>query len=303
MNGWTIKYTERLSKAVERLATAYGNVAYTADKALGGAKYNNAKEQLDNIAEQQLLIQQQIDAEDAKKKTDHGKIDEWEQKIEELGAQAIQLINELVEDIIGGSATDIAEELGDAFIDAFKEGEDAAQAWGDKVNDIVADILKRMLVQQYLEKPLGEIFNKYKERWFPDGKFTSLQAVIDSMEDFAADINAEGENFKAIWEALPESIKDMFSATSDAAREASQKGIATASQESVDELNGRLTAVQGHTFSIAENTKLLVANTGAILESVVAIESHTQRLASVEANIKSVKDTVNDIALKGIKIR
>lgn len=303
MNGGAIKDTELLSKAVEKLATAYGNVAYTADKALGGARYDNAKEQLNNIAEQQLLIQQQIDAEDAKKKTDHGKIDDWKQKIEELGAQAIQIINDLVEDIIGGSATDIAEELGDAFIEAFKEGEDAAEAWGGKVNDIVADILKRMLVQQYLEKPLGEIFNKYKERWFPDGKFTSLQAVIDSMEDFVSDINAEGEKFKAIWEALPESIKDMFSATSDAAREASQKGIATASQESVDELNGRMTAVQGHTFSIAENTKLLVANTGAILESVVAIESHTQRLASVEANIKTVKDTINDIALKGIKIR
>lgn len=303
MNGGAIKDTELLSKAVEKLATAYGNVAYTADKALGGARYDNAKEQLNNIAEQQLLIQQQIDAEDAKKKTDHGKIDDWKQKIEELGAQAIQIINDLVEDIIGGSATDIAEELGDAFIEAFKEGEDAAEAWGGKVNDIVADILKRMLVQQYLEKPLGEIFNKYKERWFPDGKFTSLQAVIDSMADFVADINAEGEKFKAIWEALPESIKDMFSATSDAAREASQKGIATASQESVDELNGRMTAVQGHTFSIAENTKLLVANTGAILESVVAIESHTQRLASVEANIKTVKDTINDIALKGIKIR
>lgn len=307
MNGGAIKDTELLSKAVEKLATAYGNVAYTADKALGGARYDNAKEQLNNIAEQQLLIQQQIDAEDAKKKTDHGKIDDWKQKIEELGAQAIQIINDLVEDIIGGSATDIAEELGDAFIEAFKEGEDAAEAWGDKVNDIVADILKRMLVQQYLEQPLGEIFNKYKERWFPDGKFTSLQAVIDSMEDFAADINAEGENFKAIWEALPESIKDMFSATSDAAREASQKGIATASQESVDELNGRATAIQGHTFSINENTKLLLGSVNLILQSVLNIERYSETTAEqineVRLSVKEVRDTVNDIQLKGIKLK
>ncbi len=38
-----------------------------------------------------------------------------EQKIEELGAQAVAIINDMVEDIIGGSSSDIAKELGDAF--------------------------------------------------------------------------------------------------------------------------------------------------------------------------------------------
>ena len=95
----------------------------------------------------------------------------------------------------------------------------------------------------------------------------------------------------------------MFTVTGDATREASQEGIATASQESVDELNGRMTAVQGHTYSISENTKLLVANTAAILQSVLNIEANTDRLAAVETNIKEVRNTLNDLALKGIKIK
>lgn len=298
--------TELLTKTANKLATAYGNIAYTADKALGGKQYENARQQLENIAQQQILIQEQIRQEEDKKKTDHGKIQEWEQQIEELGQKAIEIINEMVEDIIGGSSSDIAEQLSDAFFEAFQNGEDYAEAWGDKVNEIVADVMKRMLVQKYLEEPLGEIFDKYKAKWFKDGQFVGLQAVIDSMSGFAADLNAVGEDFQTIWESLPDSVKNWFTVT-DATREASQKGIATASQESVDELNGRATAIQGHTYSISENTKLLLASVNLILQSVLNIERHTEAMAEqvsdVRLSVKEVKDTVNDIALKGIKLK
>ena len=298
---------ELLAKSAEKIAEAYANIAYSADKALGNEKYSSSKEQLENIAKQQLLIQQQINAENDKKDTDHGKIEEWERQIEELGQQAVAVINEMVEDIIGGSAADIASELGDAFFDAFQDGEDYAEAWGDKVKDIVADVIKRMLVSKYLEEPLGEIFDKYKNKWFKDGQFMGLDAVIASMSGFANDLNAVGQDFAEIWEALPDSVKNMFDVTEEATREASEKGIATASQESVDELNGRATAIQGHTYSISENTKLLVATANLILQSVLNIEGNTDglsvRMANVESDVRDMRNTVNDLALKGIKIK
>lgn len=272
----------------------------------GGEKYSNAQEQLKNLAQQQLLIQEQIRNEEDKKKTDHGKIDEWNRKIEELGAQAVAIINDMVEDIIGGSSSDIAKELGDAFFEAFQAGEDYAEAWGDKVKDIVADVMKRMLVSKFLEEPLGEIFDKYKAKWFKDGQFIGLDAVIQSMSGFASDLNAVGTDFAKIWENLPENVKSMFEVTADATREASQKGIATASQESVDELNGRATAIQGHTYSIAENTKIILSVVNMILQSVLNIEKHTENMAGrierIESSVKETKDTVNDFALKGIKM-
>ena len=295
-----------LQQSAEKVAKAYANIAYTADKAIGGAKYSDAKSQLENIAKQQLLIQEQIRNEEDKKKTDHGKIEEWEQQIQELGEQAVTIINEMVEDIIGGSSEDIAKELGDAFFEAFKNGEDYAEAWGDKVKDIVADVMQRMLVSKFLEEPLGEIFNKYKDKWFKDGQFVGLDAVINSMSGFAADLNSVGEDFAVIWESLPDSVKNMFTTTA-ASREASQEGIATASQESVDELNGRATAIQGHTYSISESTKQLVATAAGILESVLNIEMHTERISArmekVEENVRDVKSTVEDIVIKGIKIQ
>lgn len=299
--------SELLQKTADKLAKAYANIAYTADKALGGEKYSNAQEQLKNLAQQQLLIQEQIRNEEDKKKTDHGKISDWERQIEELGQQAVAIINEMVEDIIGGSSSEIANELADAFFEAFQAGEDYAEAWGDKVKDIVADVMKRMLVSKFLEEPLGQIFDKYKAKWFKDGQFVGLDAVINSMSGFAADLNAVGADFAKIWETLPDNVKSMFEVTADATREASEKGIATASQESVDELSGRATAIQGHTYSISENTKIILSVVNMILQSVLNIEKHAEGIAksveNIESSTKEIKDTVNDFDIKGIKMK
>ena len=311
---WRLLFTnvssnsEVLEKTAEKLAKAYANIEYTADKALGGEKYASAKEQLENIAQQQILIQEQIEAEQSKKRSDGGQIEEWQRQIEELGQEAVQIINDMVEDIIGGSSSEIASELGDAFFEAFQAGEDYAEAWGDKVNEIVADVMKRMLVSKFLEEPLGEIFDKYKKKWFPNGSGeNTLDSVINSMGSFAADLNAVGDDFATIWENLPDSVKSMFDVTEEATREASEKGIATASQESVDKLNGRATAIQGHTYSISENTKIILSVVNMILQSVLNIETHTERISGlvedVESSVKEMKDTVNDIALKGVKLK
>lgn len=295
-----------LWKSADRLATAYANIAYSADKALGSERYSEASSQLQNIAMQQHLIAEQMSQEMTKKDVDTAKLLEWKQKIAELGQKAVSLINEMVEDIIGDSSSGIAQELGDAFVEAFQAGEDAAKAWHDKVNDIVADILKRMLVQKSLEEPLGEIFDEYKERWFPNGQFAGMDAITGSMQDFAASLNEQIDVFQKAMDGLPDDIKTYFTGD-DSDREASQKGIATASQDSVDELNGRMTAVQSHTFAISENTRQLLTTTQTILDSLLHIEEETDglhdRMERVENYTKSIHDSVDDIVNKGIKLK
>lgn len=294
-----------LEKTVEKLASAYEKMSYTSGKTLGENHYSDYYEQLKNISEQQILIQEQIDNEKSKKKTDNGKITEWEQKIEELGAQAKAIIDDMLEDIIGGSAEDIAEELSDAFFEAFANGEDAAEAWGDKVKEITADIVKKMLVQQMLEGEIGKLFDKYKSQWFKDGQFVGTEGVKDSMSNFMNDLFAVESTMEQVWAAIPDELKEFL--TGDAEREGASKGIATASQDSVDELNARATTIQSHTFSISENTKLLVANTTAILGSVQAIEHHTEaisnRMETVEAGVKNLRNTLDDIQIQGVKLK
>lgn len=296
-------------KSVEKLVKAYANVSYTANKFIGegNTKYDQAGKQLENYAQQMILIQQQINTERDKKDPNNGQIQEWEQKIQELGAEMEELVNSLVEDIMGGSYSEIAEELSDAFFEAFQNGEDYAEAWGDKVKDIVADVMRRMVVQRWIEPLIGDVFDKYKDKWFPNGQFAGMQSVMDSLGGLEADLTQVGEQWIDIWNSLPESVKEMMNTATEETREASSKSGINASQESVDELNGRATAIQGHTYSISENTKLLVATSNRILESVLNIEVNTDglsaRMETVESHVKEVRDTINDIALKGIKIK
>ena len=303
--GKVIYKEEILKKTSQEIAKTYANLEYTVDKALGEKRFDDAKNQLANIAQQQLLIQEQIRNEDAKKKTDHGKIADWERQIIELGEEANKIINDIVEEIMGGSAADLASELGDAFIEAFRAGEDAAEAWGEKVDDIVANVIKRMLVSKYLEEPLGDIFDKYKSKWYKDGEFAGIDAIMESMNCFANDLNAVGDEFQTIWDSLPDSIKNLITVTDDA-REASERGIATASQESVDENNGRLTVIQGHTYTMNENVKLIVLLGDKILEAINIIRANTEyckRLDNIDKQISSMRNKLDEIGDDGLRVK
>lgn len=303
--GKVIYKEEILKKTSQEIAKTYANLEYTVDKALGEKRFDDAKNQLANIAQQQLLIQEQIRNENNKKDTDHGKIADWERQIIELGEEANKIINDIVEEIMGGSAADLASELGDAFIEAFRAGEDAAEAWGEKVDDIVANVIKRMLVSKYLEEPLGDIFDKYKSKWYKDGEFAGIDAIMESMNGFANDLNAVGDEFQTIWDSLPDSIKNLITVTDDA-REASERGIATASQESVDENNGRLTVIQGHTYTMNENVKLIVLLGDKILEAINIIRANTEyckRLDNIDKQISSMRNRLDEIGDDGLRIR
>nr|DAI22929.1 MAG TPA: MAEBL protein [Caudoviricetes sp.] len=311
-NVWTRMFArmrydnEVYEKSIEKIADAYAKVAYTADKALGGNKYDEGRKQLENLAEQQILIQKQINEEQSKKKTDHGKIEEWRRQIQEIAEQMATIINEMLEDIIGYTAADLASELGNAFFEAAKQGEDAMEAWHKKVNDIVADVLRRMLVQKYLEERIGGLFDKYKKEWFGnDGQFKGIDAVIGSMNGFANDLNNVGEEFNAIYQGLSESLRDYFSAETE--REGTSKGIATASQDSVDENNARLTTIQGHTYTLVQGMADLNRTGNAVLDKLAGIEKNTSdtniKLDNMGKNVKDIKDTVDDISSRGIKIK
>lgn len=49
-----------------------------------------------------------------------------------------------------------ANELADALVDAFLSGEDAAERWGETVDDVIQNIIRKQLVAQLLYKPIEQ---------------------------------------------------------------------------------------------------------------------------------------------------
>lgn len=297
---------EIYAKTVEKIADYWAKASYMSDKFLGEDRYKNARAQLEKLAKQQVLIQKQIDEESSKKDSDSGKIQDYKNKIAEIAEEMATIINEMLEDIIGASAEDIAKQLGDAFIDAVKSGEDAMEAWHTKVKEIVADIIRRMAIAEFLEKPIGAVFDKYKKMWFgDDGRFKSMELVRNSMGQFAEDITAAGNEFFDFMNELPDEVKQWF--TGDEEREASQRGIATASQDSVDENNARLATIQSHTYTLVQGVAELNATGSQVLDRLANIDDNTKEAAetldTVRSDVKRLKDAVEDITTQGIKLK
>ncbi len=211
-----------------------------------------------------------------------------------------------MDDYLGGIFGNYASDIMDAVIDAFERGTDAAEAFGDVTRKVMRNVAKDM-VQAAVLQPVIEQQSELVKKAYATGNRDEITKALGAAAHVFADVEkvAQEEYKKAAEEFKRQGID--LSGSSTASREASQKGIATASQDSVDELNGRMTAVQGHTFDIAENTRMLLATTNEILKGVVGIERNTgnvhTRLSAVEQHLKTVKDTVGDIALKGIKIK
>ena len=223
-------------------------------------------------------------------------------KAEESYEAALKQMDDYLGGIFGNYATDIM----DVVADAFERGTDAAEAFGDVTRKVMRNVAKDM-VQAAVLQPVIEQQSELVKKAYATGNRDEITKALGAASQVLADVvKVAQEEYKNAAEEFKRKGIDL-SGSSAASREASQKGIATASQDSVDELNGRMTAVQGHTYNIAENTRMLLGTTNEILKGVVGIERNTgnvhARLTVVEQHLKSVKDTVGDIALKGIKIK
>ena len=223
-------------------------------------------------------------------------------KAEENYEAALKQLDDYLGGIFGNYATDIM----DVIADAFERGTDAAEAFGDVTRKVMRNVAKDM-VQAAILQPVIEQQSELVKKAYATGNEDEITKALGAASHAFADVEKVAqEEYKKAAEMFKRQGIDL-SGGSAATREASQKGIATASQDSVDELNGRMTAVQGHTYNIAENTRMLLGTANEILKGVVGIERNTNdvpaRLTAVEQHLKSVKDTVGDIALKGIKIK
>lgn len=198
----------------------------------------------------------------------------------------------------GEQLTEIAQKEKEAItgigFDEFKSGYVDLLSDLDSTNEDFADNF-----EQYLQKAIFQslLANKYKEQ---------IQRLYDSWAEYGKDglTSDEAQALRNMQQNLTNSLlaeRDKlmqdFGWQSDSVREASQKGIATASQDSVDENNGRLAVMQGHTYSINENVSRMATGIDGLLNYSVANLSATTDIDKTAKAIESQsKDILNHLA-------
>jgi hypothetical protein len=178
------KAVQRHAAAVAELEKAYRQLSWEIDRALGDAYYEKQQEAIANLEQQRHELEMMASAERSKKKNKgdaEAKAAEYEEQAAEIMRNIQDIINGMAEDIVGGTAKSIAEDLGNAFIDAFSRGEDAAAAWGKTVDDIVGRIIRNMIMQSLIEPIIGDIIDEYTARWFSQYKEASGPQTLQEM--------------------------------------------------------------------------------------------------------------------------
>ena len=236
------------------------------------------------------------------------------------GKEALQYIVDLynkaeeaskqVKDYLTGIFGDLGNSMSDALVNAFKNGTSAAEDFNKSVQKMLESFGKQMIFSTMFSGIIEQANTRMQDvmkdlTLNEESKFKEYVNILDTM---TTGILSQQGNYNNLMQRYQEmAAKKGFNLFSDEAnRTGANKGIATASQDSVNELNGRMTAVQGHTYSISENTKILVSNTTALLKAVMHIESETdgmrERLVKIESNSNQIKNSLNDIAIKGVKM-
>lgn len=159
--------------------------------------------------------------------------------------EAYNQLNDYFTDIFG----ELGSSMSDALVDAFKNGTDAAKAFTDSVSDMLETLAKQMVysvtLAPLMEKAQKEMMEVMQNTGLSDEqKFNKWTGILNNLVDDA--VNQQGLANRLLEEyqqAAKDKGFDIFGADSSS-QSSTKKGFATASQDSIDELNGRFTAGQ-----------------------------------------------------------
>lgn len=162
------KEIARQERAVNSLQHAYEKLKKSMDDAFDTQKlYEYNQKSVDALKKQQKAYQAMINAERGRKKPDEGKIQEWEQQIDDLNT-TIKELGESMTEALGGFGSQsnyksAAEAFSESWVDAFNEGSDALEALNNKFDEYFNTMLTKQLMNRATSKyiqPILEAFDK-----------------------------------------------------------------------------------------------------------------------------------------------
>lgn len=237
------KQIKKHQEAIKKLQNAYKQLEWQIDKALGGEVYKNQRAAIKNMQEQQAHLKAAWEAEISKKHTDWGRVDDFKEQYAELGRQIEDMIDEISNDLLQTNAKDFANELGDALVEAFGKGEDAAKAMESTVNSVLKNLVLNQLKKNFLETQLQSALDQLEKDM---GYWSGDNFIFDGLSDaeiarFKASVGAASENFNNALKLYEDLFKELGLEDTDESLTGAVKGV---SEETANILAGQMNAVR-----------------------------------------------------------
>lgn len=230
--------------AIDELKTAYTQLAWEIDKALGGDVYSGQQQAIRNMKEQQEHLRASWEAEISKKKTDWDRVDDFKEQYAELERQIADMYDEISNDLLQTTASDFASQLADSLTTAFKAGEDSAKAFESTVNEVLQNVIVNQLKKQFLEKQLqGALDNLESSMGYWQGDEFIFDGLTDAeIEEFKRRVQNAANNYQSALGVYADIFKDLnLGDESDSSLTGAVKGV---SEETASVLAGQMNAMR-----------------------------------------------------------
>ena len=183
-----IKESER---AVKRLEIAYKDLEDAASKAYGAAVSGANRAALANKELQLAEIKRQIQLEKSRdsKDKDEDKILDLESQYKELLLEIKNGVQDIVNEMLGiSSVGDGITALVEAMVSAFRNGEDAMEAFSNKWDEMIDNMILKLIVSQYMQTAWDKVMDilKTKEEEFlskSSADIASIQSELSQYEE------------------------------------------------------------------------------------------------------------------------
>lgn len=268
------------------------------------------------LVQQRDLMKEAAESERHGSSGDEAKAADYENQAAQLNEQINEFKSNVLKEIYGIDLTSFSNSLSSALVDAFKNGQDAAEAFANSVNNLLDTIVKNVIAQAVIMPEVEKLMKQIEDTYDlndPD----SIDNVIDLIAEWGDKIGTQlVENGEKIYKGVNERTGGKLSANgSSSSTSLSIKGL---TEETGSLLASYINAIRADVSMSRDMLKQVVEvafpqmnvlaeqqlkQLNAIVQQAKLIEANTRSNAEAAKNIQSALNSVLTLGNGGKAVR
>ena len=281
------KYKQEAEKLQKRVSAYDEGGAYGYQRAL--------------MQEQLSELEKQRQAEIDKKKTDDSKVADYENQIAEMKQQIKDFAEETAESLYGINLKDWASQLGDALYEAWQKGEDGAEAFKNKVADIMGDVMNSILKISILEPAMQQLqkmlFGEDGMSGYFGKDFSLDERELESIADYLMGVSEKTDDYYSMLDKLNNYMEKKYGISMKEEEEENgsglSKGIQNVTENTANLLASYINAIRADVSVKREYVRRLVEELFPAYN--VIAQAQLQQLTMIQINTAKNVEFVEEI--------
>lgn len=264
---------------------------------------NGYQQQLNMLVQKRKDYVDMYNAESGKKKTSKSALQEYKDKIADLDDQIRYFGQDLAKNLWDVDIKSWADQLGDALMSAFENGENAAKAFNDSVRSILQGVFSKMLKLQVLEP----MFQRLQDKLFgnkdngttgvfdPNDIVGSSKKVAQVITEFFG-TNGEGRNTIAaaqeFYNGVNLGLSNAGLSLDNESNSTLSSGISSASEDSVNVLSGYVASMRQDVAVIRLQDSMFYNET--LPDYIKTVTSGVSSLQKIDTNVQAIRMLISE---------